>query len=104
MAKYSTGFVYLVSRTGVTGERANVSDSVAPLVTAMRGVTELPLAVGFGISTAEQVRAIGAIADGVVVGSAFERVIEENAASPQLPAKLEALARELASGLLSKSK
>ena len=104
VAKYSTGFVYLVSRTGVTGERASMSDSVAPLVTAVRGVTELPLAVGFGISTAEHVRAIGAIADGVVVGSAFVRVIEENISSPQLPARMEALARELASGLLSKSK
>src|SRR5580700_7922446 len=71
VAKYSTGFVYLVSRTGVTGERASVSDSVAPLVAAMRGVTKLPLAVGFGVSTADHVRAIGAIADGVVVGSAF---------------------------------
>jgi tryptophan synthase alpha chain len=104
VAKYSTGFAYLVSRTGVTGEQASVSDSAAPLVLAMRAVTELPLAVGFGISTAEHVRAIGAIADGVVVGSAFERVIEDNATSPQLPVKIEALARELASGLLSKSK
>ena len=104
VAKYSTGFVYLVSRTGVTGERASMSDSVEPLVLAMRGVTQLPLAVGFGISTADHVRAVGAVADGVVVGSAFERVIEENATSAQLPAKIEALARELASGLLSKSK
>jgi tryptophan synthase alpha chain len=103
VAKYSTGFVYLVSRTGVTGERASVSDSVEPLVLAMRAVTELPLAVGFGISTAEHVRSIGAVADGVVVGSAFERVIEQNAASPQLPERVEALARELASGLLSKN-
>jgi tryptophan synthase alpha chain len=104
VAKYSTGFVYLVSRTGVTGERISVSESVGPLVADMRRVTPLPLAVGFGISTAEHVRSIGSVADGVVVGSAFERLIEENAASPQLPAKLEALARELASGLLSKSK
>ncbi len=104
VAKYSTGFVYLVSRTGVTGERASVSDSVEPLVTAMRGVTKLPLAVGFGISTADHVRAVGAVADGVVVGSAFERVIEENATQADLPAKVETLARELASGLLSKSK
>jgi len=103
VAKYSTGFVYLVSRTGVTGERVNVSNSVEPLVTAMRGVTKLPLAVGFGISTAEHVRAMGALADGVVVGSAFERVIEDNATSPQLSARIEALARQLASGLLSKS-
>jgi tryptophan synthase alpha chain len=104
VAKYSTGFVYLVSRTGVTGERTSVSDNVAPLVAAMRAVTDLPLAVGFGISTADHVRSIGAIADGVVVGSAFERVIEENATNRQLPAKVEALARTLASGLLSKNK
>jgi tryptophan synthase alpha chain len=103
VAKYSTGFVYLVSRTGVTGERSSVSASVAPLVQAMRRATDLPLAVGFGISTAEQVREIGAIADGVVVGSAFVRIIEQNATDPQLPAKIEALARELASGLLSKN-
>lgn len=103
VAKYSTGFVYLVSRTGVTGERVNVSNSVEPLVTAMRRVTKLPLAVGFGISTAEHVRAMGALADGVVVGSAFERVIEENASSAGLCMKVEGLARELASGLLSKS-
>jgi tryptophan synthase alpha chain len=103
VAKYSTGFVYLVSRTGVTGERSTVSDSVVPLVSAMRGVTGLPLAVGFGISNAEQVRAVGAVADGVVVGTAVVRVVEENAASPDLPAKLEALARDLASGLPSKN-
>jgi tryptophan synthase alpha chain len=106
VAKYSTGFVYLVSRTGVTGERTSVSADVAPRVTAMRAVTNLPLAVGFGISTADHVRSIGAIADGVVVGSAFERVIEENTenAGGQLFAKVEALARTLASGLLSKNK
>jgi tryptophan synthase alpha chain len=104
VAKYSTGFIYLVSRTGVTGERTDVSASVAPLIAAMREVTKLPLAVGFGISTADHVRAIGAVADGVVVGSAFERVIEENVANPVLPAKMEAFARELASGLLSKNK
>jgi tryptophan synthase alpha chain len=103
VAKYSTGFVYLVSRTGVTGERSSVSDSVTPLVAAMRSVTKLPLAVGFGVSSPEQVRSIGAVADGVVVGSAFERVIEENAAGPDLPARVEALARSLASGLLSKN-
>jgi tryptophan synthase alpha chain len=103
VAKYSTGFIYLVSRTGVTGERTSVSDSVAPLVAAMRGVTKLPLAVGFGVSTADHVRSIGAVADGVVVGSAFERAIEENATNPGLCAKMEALAAELAGGLPSKN-
>ena len=104
VAKYSSGFVYLVSRTGVTGERANVSEAVRPLVSAMRKVTSLPVAVGFGISTADQVRQVGAVADGVVVGSAIERVIEQNVASPQLPDKLTALAQELASGLPSKNR
>jgi len=104
VAKYSSGFVYLVSRTGVTGEQTTVSDSVGPLVEAMRRATPLPLAVGFGISTAAQVRSVGALADGVVVGSAFVRVIEQNAASQDLPLRLEALARELASGLPSKNR
>ena len=103
IAEYSTGFVYLVSRTGVTGERTALSDGVAPLVESMRRVTRLPLAVGFGISTADQARSVGSIADGVVVGSAFVRVIEQNAASPDLETKLEALARELSSGLPSKN-
>jgi tryptophan synthase alpha chain len=104
VAEYSSGFVYLVSRTGVTGERATVSDGVAPLVKAVRAVTNLPLAVGFGISTAEQVRAVGQLADGVAVGSAIVRTIEENAASGELETRLEALARQLASGLPSKNR
>lgn len=102
VAKYSTGFIYLVSRTGVTGERESVSDTVAPLVGNMRAVTDLPLAVGFGISTPEQVRAVGSLADAVVVGSAIVRSIEQNAGSPQLENRLENLARDLASGLPSK--
>ena len=104
VAKYSSGFIYLVSRTGVTGERASVSDSVAPLVDAMRQVTDLPLAVGFGISSADQVRAVGELADGVVVGSAIVRAIEHYAASGELETKVEALARELAAGLPSKNR
>lgn len=100
-ARFSTGFIYLVSRTGVTGEREVLSSSVEPLLKAMRKETSLPLAVGFGISTAEQVRATAKLADGVVVGSAFERVIEQHLASPNgsMEAALEARARELASGL-----
>jgi tryptophan synthase alpha chain len=104
VAKYSSGFVYLVSRTGVTGERATVSEAVGPLVSAMRKATSLPLAVGFGISTADQARSVGAVADAVVVGSAFVRVIEQNATSSELADRLEALARELAGGLPSKNR
>jgi tryptophan synthase alpha chain len=103
VAKYSSGFVYLVSRTGVTGERDAVSDSVAPLVLAMRQVTDLPLAVGFGISRADQAAAVARHADAVVVGSAFVRVIEKFGASPALEAELESFARELAGGVRSKT-
>ena len=99
VAKYSTGFVYLVSRTGVTGERDSVSASAEELVRAMRRITDLPLAVGFGVSKREHVAALGALADAVVVGSAFVRLIEENAESASLETQLESLARELKRGL-----
>jgi tryptophan synthase alpha chain len=102
VAKYSSGFVYLVSRTGVTGERSTISDRVGPLVQAMRDITDLPLTVGFGISTAEHVRAIGSLVEAVAVGSAFVRSVEQHADDPA-PA-LEALARELASGFPSKGR
>ncbi|MGD0620283.1 MAG: tryptophan synthase subunit alpha [Bryobacteraceae bacterium] len=97
VAKYSTGFIYLVSRTGVTGERNTLSDSVAPLAKRMRVITDLPLAVGFGISKPEHVRAVGSIADAVVVGSAIVRAVEQNAS-------LEQLALDLSSALPSKDK
>ncbi len=99
VARYSTGFVYLVSRTGVTGESASVADSAGALVEAMRPVTPLPLAVGFGISTRGQVAAVARIADGVVVGSALVRLIEEHGGDPKLVERVEAFARELAGGL-----
>jgi tryptophan synthase alpha chain len=95
VAKYATGFVYLVSRTGVTGERAALSDSLEPLVKAARAVTNLPLAAGFGISTPEQAHAVAKMADGVVVGSAFVRLIERNAADSEI----EAFARQLRQGM-----
>src|SRR5712692_3356175 len=95
VAEYSTGFVYLVSRTGVTGERAELSESLAPLIGRMRAATALPLAAGFGISTPQQARAVAKIADGVVVGSAIVREIEKNGSAESL----EAFARTLAGGM-----
>ena len=103
VAKYSTGFVYLVSRTGVTGERNSLSGSLEPLVESVRKATSLPLAVGFGISTPEQVRQVGLLADAAVVGSAFVRTIERNAANASLPVQLESMARELKHGFELKS-
>ena len=89
VAQYSTGFVYLVSRTGVTGEQTALSQDLAPLIDKMRTATKLPLAAGFGISTPEQAGAVAKMADGVVVGSAIVRQIEKDSAG------LEALARSL---------
>ncbi len=98
VAQYSTGFVYLVSRTGVTGERDSLSHAIAPLVQSMRRVTDLPLAVGFGISRPEHVAQAGTLADAVVVGSALVRVIEKHADSPQLAQELESFVRQLRGG------
>lgn len=89
VAEYSSGFVYLVSRTGITGEQQTLSDSALPLIRRMRALTGLPLAMGFGISTAEQVAAVAEHADAVVVGSAVVRQIERD------PAGVEAFMRNL---------
>ena len=100
VAEYSTGFVYLVSRTGVTGERDSLSHSVGPLVERPCAPSrDLPLAVGFGISTPEQVATVGSMADGVAVGSAFVRTVETYGASGSWRSALEQQARDLASGL-----
>lgn len=98
VAQHSSGFVYLVSRTGVTGERESLSESAGGLIRAMRRITDLPLAVGFGISRPEHAAALSELADGVVVGSAFVRLIEQAGREPALESRLEALARELKQG------
>ena len=74
----STGFLYLVARAGVTGERKEISESTRPLIHRVRKITSLPLAVGFGLSSPGQVRAVQELADAAVVGSAVVRTIEEH--------------------------
>jgi tryptophan synthase alpha chain len=78
VAEASRGFVYAVSRTGVTGERQSLSDDAKPLVSRLQALTSVPVALGFGLSTPEQVREAAAVADGVVVGSALVRFLEEH--------------------------
>ncbi len=78
IAQVSTGFVYAVSRTGVTGARKQLTDDAQKLVRRIRKHTKLPVAVGFGISTAEQFAEVGKFADAVVVGSAIVETIERN--------------------------
>jgi tryptophan synthase alpha chain len=98
VAEYSTGFAYLVSRTGVTGERDSLSDAVAPLVQSMRAISDLPLAVGFGVSRPEHVAQLAPQVEAVVVGSAFVRLIERNTDNASLEIQLESLVRELKHG------
>jgi tryptophan synthase alpha chain len=76
-ASLSTGFLYLISRTGTTGERSEISATLKPLVQRARKFTALPLAVGFGISDPRQVKEVTAVADAAVVGSAVVHAIEE---------------------------
>jgi tryptophan synthase alpha chain len=74
------GFVYAVSLTGTTGERGDLPPGLPELVERVRAVTEVPVAVGFGISTEEQARAVGDVADGVIVGSRVVRAAGEEGA------------------------
>src|ERR1700756_4159258 len=78
IADASRGFVYAVSRTGVTGARQQLADDARKLVRRLRRVTKLPIALGFGISTAEQFAEVGEFADAVVVGSAIVETVERN--------------------------
>ena len=78
IAEASRGFVYAVSRTGVTGQRQQLADDARKLVKRLRRVTKLPIALGFGISTPEQFAEVAEFADAVVVGSAIVQTIEKN--------------------------
>jgi len=78
IAEASRGFVYAVSRTGVTGARQQLAGDAQKLVKRLRRVTKLPIAVGFGISNASQFEEVGKFADAVVVGSAIVEMIEKN--------------------------
>lgn len=95
IARRSTGFLYCVSLAGVTGARAELPEGLIERVRWLRTRTDVPILVGFGISTPEQARAVGAVADGVIVGSAVVRQLDEARAEP-LPERLERLAKKLA--------
>ena len=95
----ATGFIYYVSREGVTGVRDQVAANIPEAVARIRQHTALPVAVGFGISTREQVRQVARVADGVVVGSALVNVIKDNLDNRAgLPARLRIAAADLVAG------
>lgn len=95
IAKYSSGFIYVVARTGVTGMRESVATEVRSLVDRVHSASELPVAVGFGISKPEHVRDVWEYADGAVVGTRLVLEIEQNLENPQLVERVTALVREL---------
>lgn len=95
----SRGFVYYVSRTGVTGQRENLPSYLLKQVKRLRRRLARPLAVGFGISTPEQVAEVASVADGVVVGSALVELVELHAGSGDLPGRLEREVARLRAGV-----
>lgn len=100
IASVSTGFIYCVSLTGVTGVRATLSDEIAPIISELRQHTDKPISVGFGVSTTEHATQVAQIADGVIVGSAIVNVIEENINDEaELLAAVKQFASDLAAGV-----
>lgn len=95
IAKKSTGFLYCVSVAGVTGARTDLPPGLLDRIAWLRTKTDVPIVVGFGISSPEQVRAVAAVADGVIVGSALVRLVAESAAQGQ-PAMLSQVERFIA--------
>jgi tryptophan synthase alpha chain len=84
IARKSRGFIYVVSLTGVTGERQQLPADMATQIATIRRETAMPVCVGFGISTPAQVATVGRVADGAAVGSAIVRLVESRAGSPSL--------------------
>ena len=95
IAQQARGFIYAVSRAGVTGARAEMPREAEALVKRVRSVSDLPVAVGFGISTAEQMRQVWRFADAAVIGSAIVREIEKLDNSPDLVKRVGEFARSL---------
>jgi tryptophan synthase alpha chain len=88
IARASQGFIYMVSLTGVTGERTTLAPDMAQQLRALRAITTKPICVGFGISTPEQAREVGRVADGAIVGSAIVRLVEQHGGTPDLLARV----------------
>ncbi|MFZ4485131.1 MAG: tryptophan synthase subunit alpha [Candidatus Nanopelagicales bacterium] len=95
----TSGFVYAASTMGVTGARTSVSTGAGDLVARTRARTDLPIAVGLGVSTGEQAAEVAKYADGVIVGSAFIRRVLEASGPDEARASVAALAREMADGV-----
>ncbi len=100
IAQASTGFIYVLSRAGITGARAELPPELPERIRRLRQVTDLPLAVGFGVSDAAQVKSVVSVADAAIVGSALcKRIHEAAEGGRDVAAEAGAFTRELAAGL-----
>ena len=99
IVKRAAGFIYYVSREGVTGMQTKVADTIAQMTAKIRAHTDLPIAVGFGISTPEQARTVAASAEAVVVGSAIVNQIAQWGSSPALVSKVGSFVNSLRSAV-----
>lgn len=101
IVKRGAGFIYYISREGVTGMQSKVASNLAEQVTKIRAHTSLPIAVGFGISNPEQAKTVAKEADGCVVGSAVVNQIAEHGKSPELVRKVSEFVKSLADAVKS---
>ena len=99
VTKACSGFIYAASLMGVTGARASISGAAAELVGRIRKVSQLPVAVGLGVSNADQAKQVAAYADGVIVGSAFIKLVLESKSDFEALERVKTLASELAAGV-----
>ena len=99
IVKRGAGFIYYVSREGVTGMQTEVSSTIGLMTAKIRAHTDLPIAVGFGISTPEQARTVAASADAVVIGSAVVNRIAELGRKPEMVSSVAGFVRSLVAGV-----
>ena len=98
IAREAEGFIYIVSSLGVTGTRSEITTDLGAIVREIRAASSVPCAVGFGISTPEQGRAMAAVSDGAIVGSAIVRIIAQY--GTEAPAKVGAYVREMKNAVI----
>lgn len=101
IVKRGTGFIYYVSRVGVTGMQTKVADTIGAMTAKIRAHTQLPVAIGFGISSAEQAKVVAQHAEAIVVGSAVVNQIAQHGKSPELVAKVSQFVKSLADAVKS---
>lgn len=103
ISKKSKGFIYYVSLTGVTGLRTKLSASIAPMIKKIKSKTAKPIAVGFGISNAQQAAEASSLADGIVIGSAIVKIVEDNLEDGNMTNKVKEFASNIKAAISDKS-